>query len=136
MTEDTKVNKEDEEFFAGLTEATGNWFKFAVVGDKIKGVLTGKREQKGTGDFPDQMVYELRLPDNSFVNVGISVKKTFVIERLRHATFGQTVAFVFTEEIPAKTKGYAACKSIKVYLGEQVDPETVKVGEDEDPFGE
>jgi len=41
-----------------------------------------------------------------------------VVDRMRHAKFGQEVGFKFDKEIPAKMKGMNPAKSILVYLGE------------------
>ena len=134
---------QEDEFFSPENEAQGNFFKFEKVGDKIKGTLVGKREQKGENGFQDQMIFELKLEDGSYCNVGIGKSKKFVIERMRRAVFGQRVGFLFSEEIPSKTKGYANAKSIRVYLGamdenyKSVDTEQEFNGEvkkEEDPF--
>jgi len=106
--------------------ATGAWMKFATIGDKCKGILVGRSLQEGKDGFPDQEVYELRQEDDSILNVGISVKKTFVISRMKHAKLGQEVGFLYKEDIESKVKGYAPAKSILVYLGdvkEVIEPE-------------
>jgi hypothetical protein len=112
------TQEDNSNFWSDENLASGQWFKFSKVGDKIKGVLVGKSTKKGTDGFPDQIVYELKLDDGSYCNVGISVNKKFVVDRMRHAKFGQEVGFKFDKEIPAKMKGMNPAKSILVYLGE------------------
>lgn len=130
-----------DDFFSEENVAQSNWFSFEKVGDSIKGTLTAKRFQQGTGDYPDQEVYELLTESGEMWNVGISVVKRYVIDRMRNVKIGQVVGFMFKKEIPSKTKGWAAAKSIEVYVGEinedyisdQVDAAVAPPAEDNDP---
>ncbi len=112
----------EDNFFSEENLAQANWFKFKNVGDAVKGILVGKRHQSGASQgFSDQIVCELRQEDGSVINVGFSVDKTYIINRLRNIALGQMVGFKFMKEVPSATKGYAPAKSIEVYAG-SIDP--------------
>ena len=115
------MTKEKDDFFSDENIAQATWFKFENVGDSVKGTLLSKRTQKGVDQFPDQEVYELRQEDGTIVNIGISVNKRYIIDRVRNVKLGQIVGFMFKDEKASKTKGYAPAKSIEVYVGE-MDP--------------
>ena len=114
--------KENDDFFNDENIAQSNWFSFENVGDKISGTYVGHRHQAGVGQYPDQEIYELKTSDESIWNVGFSVNKTYIINRIKNIKFGQKIGFMFKDEIPSKTKGYAPAKSIEVYAGD-IDPE-------------
>jgi hypothetical protein len=56
--------------------------------------------------------------------------KNAILQQMKNAKLGQIVGMKFTEELPAKTKGYNKSKIIKVYLG-AMDPEYNADGIDE-----
>jgi len=96
--------------------ADSNWFKFEKVGDAIHGTLVSVKDKEGQDGFGPQKVYELLLSNGEYWNVGISVKKSYIIDRMRRAQIGQVVGFKFLKEVPSKKKGYAPAKSIEVYM--------------------
>jgi hypothetical protein len=99
----------------GANEVKSNWFKFENVGDNVKGTLTARRKQESDSpNFPDQYVYELKDEEGNMWNVGISVKKSGTVQRLNSCKIGQIVGILFSEEIPATTKGFANTKVLKV----------------------
>ena len=111
------MTKTKDEFFDDANIAQANWFKFEKIGDSIKGTLIAVRQQAGRDNYPDQEVYELKTEEGEIWNVGFSVEKTYVTNRMRNVKLGQKVGFMFKDEIPSKTKGYAPAKSIEVYVG-------------------
>lgn len=130
------MSKKDD-FFSDENIAQANWFKFEKIGDSIKGTLISVRKQPGQDNYPDQMVYELKNEDGELWNVGISVEKRYIVDRMRNMKLGQIVGLMFKDEIPSKTKGYAPAKSIEVYAGgmdenyveEKDDNDEIDVGE-------
>jgi|TARA_Y100000310_G_C20699077_1_gene828009 hypothetical protein len=112
----------DDKFFTDDNLAQSNWMKFDKVGDKCKGVLIGQSRKEGRDGFAPQAVYELQQEDGSVLNVGISEKKDFVINRMKQAKMGDIVGFLFKEEIET-AKGFHPAKSIIVYIkaGEGVE---------------
>jgi hypothetical protein len=107
----TKKDTWDE----GGTTVESNWFKFNSVGDFIKGTLIDRRLQTGDDDFDDQMIYEIKsVTDGNVYNVGISVKKTGTINRLKNCKLGEIIGIKFDEEIPATKKGFSPTKVLKV----------------------
>ncbi len=109
--------EQKDDFFNDDNIAQANWFKFEKVGDSIKGTLIATRKQAGVGAFPDQKIFELKTAEGDMWNVGFSVDKRYVLDRMRNVKIGQIVGFMFKDEIPSKTKGYAPAKSIEVYVG-------------------
>ena len=67
------------------------------------------------------------------MNVGFGVQKNFIHDRMKNVAFGRIVGFKFVKEIPSKTKGYAAAKSIVVYVGD-MDPDYVSADDIEKEF--
>ena len=115
-----------EDIFQEDNKANASWFKFEKIGDSISGKLVTKSEQEGTGNYPAQKVYGLKLEDGSVMNVGISVNKSYVVDRAEQAELGDTLGFKFEKEVKSKTKGNANAKSIEVYIvkGESVEEDT------------
>lgn len=105
---------EQKQEWEGAKEVESNWFKFINVGDKIKGTLVSKTLQKGTAPFPDQYIYELQT-DDGIVNVGVSVAKKGTIQRLNSCKMGQIIGILLESTTPAKTKGFADTKNLKVF---------------------
>ena len=120
--------------------SSGSWFKFENVGDAVKGTLAEvPKIQEGVGSYRDQEVYKLvkakietvevdhsgeypkvksvlTSEDAEMINVGISVDRKFIIDRLENAKVGDIIAFAFLKEIPPTTKGYKPTKSITPYI--------------------
>lgn len=128
------MSNKNDDFFSEENEARSNWFKFEKVGDSVKGTLVGKTTKAGQDAFPDQIVYELKLEDGGYINVGFSVKKTFIHDRMKNVAFGRIVGFKFVKEVPSKNKGYAPAKSILVFVGD-MDPDYVGPDDFEKEFG-
>lgn len=93
-----------------------NWAKFENVGDRYSGVVDDIFEKKGTDGFKDQKVFALKQDDGSIINVGISVDKSFILQRTNKVRVGDLLGFEFTKEIPATTKGHHPAKSITPYI--------------------
>lgn len=117
--------------------------KFGKVGDWFKGTLTDNTRQMKNNLSPRgemQTIFEfkahggaLHLLTDKKVNEeptavpagefwSLITSKPAILNQLKRAQLGQIVGLRFTEERPAKQKGFDATKVIKVYLGE-MDPE-------------
>lgn len=125
----------EEEKWEGATEVESNWFKFQVVGDKIKGTLVDKHLQESQDEvFSDQWVYKIKKEDGQVWNVGISVKKSGTVERLNKCQVGEIIGIKFESEGESAIKGGHKAKNLKVYsfgmdtnyLGEELTGEQVK----------
>lgn len=117
-------------------EAQNNFVSWGQIGDFILGTLVGVKEVKST--LPDkegelQKVYEVKVKECSYhvlddkkrvieepvvpsegdlVSVG---GRKSIDSRLARVKLGQVFGLKFTEELPAKTKGYNPTKVIKVF---------------------
>jgi hypothetical protein len=109
------MGKETNSPWEGAKEVESNWFKFLVVGDKIKGTLINKRFQKGDEIYPDQWVYELKNDEGIVYNVGISSKKEGTIQRLNQCKMGEIIGILFDKEGESGVKGGAKAKYLKVF---------------------
>lgn len=96
-------------------EVQSNWFKFEVVGDKIKGTLLKKYQKEGTDGFPNQWIYELKREDGQVYNVGISEQKSGTIARLNNCKVGEIIGILFESQGEAKKKGFHPVKNLKVF---------------------
>lgn len=141
------MTKKEQGWDTESNEVQSNWVKFNVpMEDKIKGTLIAKRTMKSTmqgreGEIVN--VYDLKADEGSFHALN-DVKKVIetpiVIEtgsfwsvggkagldaQMRNIKVGQKVGFKFIDERPAKTKGFAPAKNIRVYAikGEDGQPE-------------
>lgn len=118
-------------------EAQNNFVSWGAVGDFILGTLVGIREVKST--LPDragemQKIFDFKIKECSYhllddrknpidppetpergELVSVGGRKT-IDSRMARAKVGQIVGLKFTEELPAKTKGYNNTKLIKVFL--------------------
>jgi len=112
----------EKDFFSEDNVAESNWFAFDEVGKQIYGTLLQPAYlKKGRGNLPDQMVYVLQTDDREIWNVGISVQKTFVNDRLKSIIPGQYIGFKFVKEVPASQKGFSPAKSIVPYAPKGAD---------------
>ena len=93
-----------------------NWFKFEKVGDSVGGILVEVTDKPAKDIFPAQRVYTLKKSDGEMVNVGISMNKDYIIGRANSAKLGDILGFKFVKEVPSATKGFAAAKSIEVFV--------------------
>ena len=95
-------------------DIVSGWYKFSKVGDSIVGTLLSKYyKQDTTGIYSDQWVYELKTKEG-VINVGISIKNTFVNNKLKYIEPGTIIGFQYTKDVPStKFKGKIA-KSIEV----------------------
>lgn len=117
-------------------EAQNSFISWGKVDDFIFGTLVGVREVEST--LPDragemQKIYDIKVeeclyhlldekknpiepPEESNAGDLVSVggRKT-IDSRMARVKLGQKVGLKFTEELPAKTKGYNATKLIKVF---------------------
>ena len=110
----TKEKKDD--LFNEENIPASNWFKFDVVGAKVSGIVEEISTKKGSDGFKDQKVFALKQEDGSVMNVGISVDKTFILQRTNKVRVGDLLGFEFQKEIPATTKGHHPAKSIIPYI--------------------
>lgn len=93
-----------------------NWFKFEKVGDQVGGILVEVADKAAKDIFPAQRVFTLKQEDGEFIKVGIDLRKDYVIGRANTAKMGDKLGFKFTKEVPSATKGFAAAKSIEVFV--------------------
>lgn len=93
-----------------------NWFKFEKVGDSVMGLLVEVKDKPAVDVFPPQRVFTLKQKDGELMNVGISLNKDYIIGRANSAKLGDALGFKFVKEVPSATKGFAAAKSIEVYV--------------------
>lgn len=95
-----------------------NWFKFEKVGDQIKGeVVENPFIKKGDEGFDDQKVFQLKTQDGEEWNVGIGVKKDYIIQRTNKVRAGDLLGFKFDKEVESSLgKNYAKAKSIVPYV--------------------
>lgn len=117
-------------------EAQNNFVSWGQIGDFVLGTLVGTKEVKST--LPDkegelQKVYEVKVKECSYhilddkkrvieepivpgegdlVSVG---GRKSIDSRMARVKLGQVFGLKFTEELPAKTKGYNPTKCIRVF---------------------
>jgi hypothetical protein len=112
--------KKEEDIFDGLYSdeniPESNWAKFEKVGDHYEGILVEIKDKPAKDVFPAQRVYSLKQKDGEIVNVGIGLNKDYVIGRANSAKMGDILGFKFVKEVPSATKGFAAAKSIEVFV--------------------
>lgn len=82
-------------------EIKGGWIKLKE-NESVKGTMVGKRFQKSNKPgFKDQWVYEL-LVGNGVMNIGFSVDKTYINNKLKNVVVGQIVMIKRKEDAPSK----------------------------------
>ena len=123
--------------FDESNEVQSNWVKFNVpLEDKVFGTLIAKRQVKST--LPGKegelvWVYEIKGEYGSYHELDDKKKvietpvtigagdfysiggKPMIDRQMQNIKIGQKIGFKFIEEVPSKTKGFAAQKVIKVY---------------------
>lgn len=120
-----------------------NNIKFGKVGDWFKGTLTGNTRQMAnqlSEKKEMQTVFEFKMKEGNWHEITDRVVsgtpadvkageqysfisgKQAILQQMAAVPLGTIVGMKFTEELPAKTKGYNKSKIIKVYLF-GVDPE-------------
>lgn len=145
----SEEQKADENMFSEQNEIKSAWLKFNKIGDWFTGTLIGKRQIKNT--FPGKEgemvnVYEFKASGGQFHNLDSNKQilevpvnidpgqvwtlggRAVVDNQMRNVKLGQKVGLKFTETKPAKTKGFADVKIIKVYTSGAMDPDWM--GED------
>lgn len=128
--------------FQGLEEVKSQWIKWGKPGDWIRGTLTDVREMDSNlpGKTGKVKVYEFLALAGSFHDLDAKknpVETPTVLEKgtiwtvggkagidnqMRNVKIGQQFGMRFTEEKPAKTKGFNPIKVIKILVG-GMDPE-------------
>jgi hypothetical protein len=98
--------------FDDTNKVKGNWAKWNAVGDQIAGTFVSKRQVMNQASGLMQWVYELKLEDGSYWNVG---GKMAIDTQMRYVKPGQIVGFKFIESRPAKVAGKSPTKIIQVY---------------------
>lgn len=117
-------------------EAQNNFVSWGQIGDFVYGTLVGTKEVKST--LPDkegemQKIYEVKVKECSYhvlddkkrvveepivpgegdlISVG---GRKSIDSRMARIKLGQVFGLKFTEELPAKTKGYNPTKVVKVF---------------------
>lgn len=90
----------DNEWDKGEDIKSG-WIKLQV-NEAVKGTLVGKHFQKSNKPgFKDQWVYEL-LIGTGVMNIGFSVDKTYINNKLKNVVVGQIVMIKRKEDVPSK----------------------------------
>lgn len=138
------ANKKSSSWDDSSNEAQNNFVSWGEPGDKVLGTLISVKEVPST--LPDrkgemQKIYEIKvreceyhvlddkkhvveepvvLEEGDIVSVG---GRKMIDSRMARAKIGQIVGLKFTEELPAKVKGYNSTKLIKVYLPKGTDGE-------------
>jgi len=110
------ATEKKDDFFNDENKPESNWFSFEKVGDRVKGEVVELYDAPAKGAFPAQKVFVLKQDDGSVQNVGIAVNKKYLIDRTRSVELGDIVGFEFKAEVPSATPGFAAAKSIEVYI--------------------
>jgi len=105
-----------------------SWWQKNSVGDKIEGTLINKRTQLNQLSGKDQNIYELKLPNGEYWNVGGSIA---IDAQMRQVRLGQIVGFEYIEERPSKKPGMSPTKVVQVWADTKlVDEEWI--GEQEE----
>lgn len=133
-----KQQTENDTQFDGLQEVKSSWIKWGKVGDWFKGTLVDKRQTKSTMPGKENelvWVYEFKTQGGAFhqlddkknpIEPAVVISegefwtlggKAGIDNQMRNVRLGQIVGMRFTEEKPAKTKGFNPLKVIKVYAG-------------------
>ncbi len=130
-------------------EVESNWVKFNVseetapgAADKVFGTLIGKRQTKSQMQGKEgemQNVYDLKADMGQFHALDEKkkiIEEPVIIEagsfwsiggkpaldaQMRNIKVGQKIGFKFIDEKAAKTKGWNAAKSIRVYAPKNAD---------------
>lgn len=130
------MTKEKNSWDDESNEAQNNFVSWGKVDDFVFGTLIGIREVEST--LPDkkgekQLIYDVKVEECKYHQlddkknpiepaeepqagemVSVGGRKT-IDSRMARVKLGQKFGLKFTEEIPAKTKGYNATKLIKVF---------------------
>ena len=122
--------------FSDDNEVQSNWIKWGVPQeDKVFGTLISRRTVKSTfsgKEDEDVTIYELKTDYGSFhATDGKKVAeeptvvgegeiwsiggKAMIDRQMQNIKLGQKIGLKFIEEAPAKTKGFAPAKVIKVF---------------------
>src|ERR1035437_3051417 len=117
----------NEDLFNEENIPESNWAKFEAVGDSHSGTLVEVKDKPASGIFGAQRVYVLKQEDGSLLNVGIALNKDYIIGRANTAKFGDLLGFKFMKEVPSTTKGFAAAKSIEIFVKHVEQPEGTEV---------
>lgn len=100
------------------------WWQKNKIGDKIEGTLVDKRIQQNQLSGKDQSIYELKLSNGEYWNVGGSIA---IDAQMRQVKLGQIVGFEFIEERPSKKSGLNPTKVIQVWADPKiVDEEWIR----------
>lgn len=93
----------------------GEFFKFAKVGDGIKGTYVGKKDIPGRGNFAAQIGYNIKDTDGKIWIVAQSLTKKIFHERMNEIFLGQIVGFRFDRIKPSTTPGLNPANIINIY---------------------
>lgn len=99
------------------------FFSFKKIGDKVEGTLIDKRVVMNKLSGKEQIVYDIRTPDESYYTVG---GKPGIDSQMKRVALGQIVGFEFVAE-KKNTGGLDPTKIIQVYANRKiVDEEWIK----------
>jgi len=97
----------------------GAFIKWETIGQTFKGTYKGCYEAENSITGVMQKIYEFVGEDGNDYRVGT---RGDVFDRvMKSVIVGQTVGFLYAEEIPSKKKGNSPFKLIKIYKG-NLDP--------------
>lgn len=123
-------------------EAKNSFVSWSKIGDYVYGTLIAKKTVKSTlpgKENDDQTIYEVLVKEGRYhvlddhkkvVEAPITLSagdivsvggRSFTEGRMNHVKIGQMFGQKFTEEIPAKTKGFNPTKVIKVFTPKNED---------------
>lgn len=91
---------------------TGEFFKFATIGDGIQGTYVDRREGKD-GFQNDQIIYVLKDKDGTLWNAAFRTTSVVVHERMKNAKFGYIVGFKYDSDGIIK-RGVNAGKKFRI----------------------
>jgi len=108
------------DIFSSAAPQSGEWFKFANVGDSIQGTYIDVRE--GTDSFGNQQtIYVLQDANGKVWNLGFRQTAMVIHERMKGIRLGQIVGFRFDEHRESKRNPGTKVKIIRIYA----DPKLV-----------
>jgi len=127
MNEDIKVD-----IFSEATPESGEFKKFAEIGDSVQGTYIGKNESIDSFQN-EQFIYLIKDVTGKIWNVAFRKSNQVVNERMNGINLGQIVGFRYDEERPGKMGNKA--KIIRIYADpKHVDSEWLRSKAEIDSF--
>jgi hypothetical protein len=114
----------------GRDQASG-WFKFTNIGDKIGGTIVDIFYKAAEGIYKEQRVFSVKNEETGeVVNVACKMN-SYTLPRTDNLQIGDEVGFEYTKDVPSKTPGVQAAKSITIYSklnGDRTSENAAKLG--------